>query len=214
MELLREFECIVISRDQAHPATTERGNLFAELPYDPRMSQFVMCCHEKFNHLSLGLDIAALLAAPGSIFFMGGSSMEARNEAKIRISDAAAHHDSDLLFFRSVYRSWLEAGAVDMESCCSTCHRKVASGLVLREGGCRGCRSAYAAKNGLNNKVPPPPFYSLTVLLKILDMVRQTTTSAEKIILSARRSAKARDAAFEGMQVDEEEAVGRSLAST
>lgn len=132
---------------------TERGNIFIELPFDPRLSHFVVSAHEQYGNGEMASNIAAILSAPGSIFFMGGGKA-GRDEVKKRIADEGAKYESDLLYLQSIYHSWFEAGKVDLTSLtCNSCAKKIPSCLVKRNNGCRPCRTRHSTKYGLNNKI-------------------------------------------------------------
>ena len=66
IKLLVELECL---ENTPEHKITQRGKLFAELPFDPRMSNFVMTAHEKFNQAEMCIIIAAILTAPVNIAF-------------------------------------------------------------------------------------------------------------------------------------------------
>ena len=153
--LLERLECI--SEEGTRWKITKKGERFsgssnftsfltsADSPFDPRMSQFVDKTKD-LGDLLLGAQIAAILTAPGSVFFMGGSSKQAKEESRARVASAASIHESDILFLLSVFKGWNDAGRTE-NSCCVTCSRKAS------ESGCRFCRSKYAKEKGLNNKV-------------------------------------------------------------
>jgi len=61
IELLKELGCL---DDSPKNQITTRGRQFAELPYDPRMSNFVMMAHEKFDEGENCAIIASILTAP------------------------------------------------------------------------------------------------------------------------------------------------------
>lgn len=110
------------------------------------MSQFVEHT-KKAGNISLGAQIAAILTAPGSIFFMGGSAKEAKEAARTRVATAAAEHESDMLFLLSVYNSWEQYGRCDATKKCVTCKKPGA------KQGCKSCLAKWAREKGLNRKV-------------------------------------------------------------
>lgn len=63
-----------------------RGELFSELPLDPRWSEFVAQSHERHGLLETAAAVAAVVSAPGSIFFMGGTDKAKKDEARRKIS--------------------------------------------------------------------------------------------------------------------------------
>src|SRR5690554_4058121 len=93
----------------------------------------------------MAAKIAAILTAPGSIFFMGGSQKASRDAAKKYISETARNFESDLFFHCSMFEGWYGAGAVQ-DGRCIHCNKP-------QQVGCRTCRVSYATQHGLNNKV-------------------------------------------------------------
>ncbi|CAF4807322.1 unnamed protein product, partial [Rotaria magnacalcarata] len=66
---------------------TLRGELFADLGLDPRLSAFLVDTYiEHGPILNVTAVIVAILTAPGSLFFMGGATKEAKEAAKGRIA--------------------------------------------------------------------------------------------------------------------------------
>ena len=78
MALLKALSCI-----NTDLSITGRGKLFSELQFDPRTSALIMYLHEQFDRLTLAIDMASVLAAPGQIFFFGGKDQ--RNAAMERV---------------------------------------------------------------------------------------------------------------------------------
>ncbi|GCA65055.1 hypothetical protein KIPB_016120, partial [Kipferlia bialata] len=103
---LEDLKCL--QRNQI----TERGKLFVEMPFDPRLSHFVVSAAER-DALVLATEIAAIVTAPGSIFFMGGD----KKGAKSRVAEGASKHQSDLLHRAEVYRQWFNCGVVRNGKC-------------------------------------------------------------------------------------------------
>jgi HrpA-like RNA helicase len=171
ISLLEGLQCI--KREADHKGTdkefsiTEYGRLFSELPFDPRLSAFVVACYREFDKLELAASIASLLSAPGNIYFMGGSTKEAKDAARLRVSTRASQFDSDLLCMASVFQGWYQAGAADEQHMCLHCRRK-----CPRDKGCRQCRVKYSIAEGLNNKV--------------LDFVLSTSRSVHEIVKKAK----------------------------
>jgi len=163
LEMLERLGCL----EPGSVKITARGRLFSELPFDPRLSSFVTQAHTQYQAGSLAAEIAAILSAPGSIFFTGGSTKEMKDAAKRKIAEASSAHLSDLVFLRSIYRNWEEAGKTSSEGRCLKCNRSVARYL----GGCRGCRVSYSNKAGLNNKI-------LEIVRTTVDQVMKTVTRA------------------------------------
>eukprot|EP01043_Picozoa_sp_COSAG02_P034945 COSAG02_NODE_2473_length_8740_cov_335.972688_1_plen_2244_part_00 len=136
---------------------TPRGRCFVDMDFDPRLSQFVATAAERFGREELAAEVAAILCAPGSVFFMGGT---ARKEAKNKISRMAATHESDLLLQREVYKGWSAAGADG------------------RQG--RRSRIAFAQTHGLNNRVLECVADTIKITLKkIQKTFSSATVSAE-----------------------------------
>eukprot|EP01032_Pedospumella_encystans_P008904 gene8904-10522_t len=138
--VLRQLGCLTVAGD-----VTALGNLFNDLPFDPRLSRFVMDMHEA-GHTQVGVEIAALISAPGSVHFMGGSDKIVKQEKQRKIAVATTAFDSDLLFLHSVYDAWKGAGTVSAGKCLS-CTKKA------QPLGCSRCRTSLARTEGLNNMV-------------------------------------------------------------
>ena len=173
LRLLTELYCIKRNPSKANTneeyVVHEYGRLFSELPFDPRLSAFVVTCHLEFNKLELASVIAAILSAPGNIYFMGGGTKEAKEEARRRVSTRASRFDSDLLCMADVFSGWYSAGMTNDKGMCVHCNRKCPGSK-----GCRPCRVKYSNSEGLNNKV--------------LDVVMNTSRSVKEIIGKARLS--------------------------
>jgi pre-mRNA-splicing factor ATP-dependent RNA helicase DHX15/PRP43 len=140
LEMLCELGCL-----GQGGAITALGNLFNDLPFDPRLSRFVMDMHEA-GYQELGVEIAAVMSAPGSVHFMGGSDKSAKQEKQRKIAAATAESESDLLYLHGVYDTWKRAGTVT-DGVCSSCGGKA------KAQGCSRCRASVARNDGLNNKV-------------------------------------------------------------
>ncbi|CAF1053309.1 unnamed protein product [Didymodactylos carnosus] len=134
--------------------TPKRGKLFTKLCFDPRLSSFILDADEKYNRLYLATTIAAILSAPGSIFYFGSQD---RNEVKARIASGAIEYDSDLMYLNEVYKSWKEARN------CVGCKQK-----TINDGSCRSCGVEFSLKKGLNNK--------------LLEIIKKTYDSTIEII--------------------------------
>lgn len=147
VSLLNELGCLA---EDAGTKLTPRGQLFNDMPFDPRMSNFVVSAFENgVEFLEPAAEVASILTAPESIFFMGGADKAAKLARQSSISVAAAQHNSDLLFFRSIYREWFESGLVDSDGLCKTCGMKPSK----RDRACNKCRKTLANEMTLNNKV-------------------------------------------------------------
>ncbi|CAF2799448.1 unnamed protein product [Rotaria sp. Silwood2] len=139
VDVLTRLKCI---DDQK---ITKRGELFTELALDPRLSSFIVEIYLEYESLlELAVSIVAILSAPGTIFFMGGSTREAKQEAKERVALQAHDYKSDLLHLYSVYNAWKSAGAKAAQGKCSECKRQIKY--------CT-CRVKHSNENGLNNKI-------------------------------------------------------------
>ncbi|CAF4783940.1 unnamed protein product, partial [Rotaria socialis] len=120
VELLTKLKCI----DELK--ITKRGELFTELGLDPRLSSFIVEIYTEYQSLlELAVGIVAILSAPGNIFFMGGPTLEAKQEAKERLALLAHNHKSDLIHLYSVYSAWKNAGAKATKGKCSECQRQI-----------------------------------------------------------------------------------------
>eukprot|EP00029_Vermamoeba_vermiformis_P009953 TRINITY_DN512_c0_g2_i1.p1 TRINITY_DN512_c0_g2~~TRINITY_DN512_c0_g2_i1.p1 ORF type:complete len:2506 (-),score=-35.58 TRINITY_DN512_c0_g2_i1:398-7915(-) len=183
IQLLTELGCL----DSETKKITNKGILYSQLPFDPRMSHFVVSAHEQFNSLELAAEVAAILTAPGSIFFMGGSQKEAKDEAKRRIAEIARNYESDLLFLHSMFQKWNQAGEVD-EGKCKTCQKP-------QRSSCRPCRVAHSNQFGLNNRV--------------LEVARGTVDQVKKVLAMAKLSSTPSPAS-----VPPEEVLGRCLVAS
>eukprot|EP01050_Picozoa_sp_SAG11_P004077 SAG11_NODE_251_length_11596_cov_5.592763_3_plen_356_part_00 len=175
---LTELDCIedcieagVASGGDRTIRITRRGRCFVDLDFDPRLSNFVAMAAERFGREQLAAEVAAILSAPGSIFFMAGAGMRAvftsslvhlivvrltlrgaaRSAAMEKITRMAAHHESDLLLQCQVFEEWVAAGD-------------------------RRARVMHAQKEGLNNKVLENVDSTVKTTLKA---IRKEFTSAE-----------------------------------
>jgi len=157
VQLLKRLECLDHKEE-----LTERGKLFSDLPFDPRLSNFVLTAHQKYQKLELASTIAAILTAPGKIFLMGGANKDAKEEAQRRIALKASQHHSDLLNHYSIFKEW-ETQGLPNGNCCQTCHQKIS-----KKGSCKKCCVKFAVQEGLNNK--------------ILEIIQQTRRQVTKII--------------------------------
>ncbi|CAF2761381.1 unnamed protein product [Rotaria sp. Silwood2] len=145
LELLKDLSCI----DDEH-IITKRGKLFAKLGLHPRYSAFLLDTYlEHADILKLAVTIVAILAAPGSLFLVGGLTDEEKQIVQNRIADGAKKHDSDLFHFVSIYKNWHIAGALDpVTRTCLTCRKS-----WKMEYSCRECRAAHSMSLLLNNKI-------------------------------------------------------------
>ncbi|CAF3953273.1 unnamed protein product [Rotaria sp. Silwood1] len=145
LQLLRDLGCIDMKQ-----AITPRGELFAELGLDPRLSAFMADTYTEYSPiLELTATIGAILTAPGSLFFMGGGTKEEKQAARGRVAMGAQDHNSDLLYFASIYKNWQNTGIIDpVTRTCLTCQT-----LIKRFDSCRSCRVAYSMIHMLNNKI-------------------------------------------------------------
>ncbi|CAF4950088.1 unnamed protein product [Rotaria sp. Silwood1] len=124
---------------------TKRGELFTELGLDPRLSAFIVEIYTEYESLlEYAAAIVAILSAPGTVFFMGGATQEAKQEAKNRVALEAHKHKSDLIHLYSVYNAWKNAGTKETQGKCSECKKQVKWCI---------CRVKYSNDNGLNNKI-------------------------------------------------------------
>ncbi|KAF0684383.1 Aste57867_23618 [Aphanomyces stellatus] len=198
-QLMQSFDCL----DERLRVTTF-GHLLNVLPFDPRMSKFVVDCFALSQHaqpaLKLAAEIAGILTAPGSLFFMGGGkgadTAASKAETKANIARRAAVHSSDLLFLLQVYQNWQRAG-MDIDVATSTC--AVCKKIVQRKGKvdshCRPCRSAYTQEWSLNNKI-------LSGIGRTVDGVVQTILDSKHFEKIAVRT---------NVDVDMAEIVGQAL---
>ena len=180
LALLRSLECL-----DAQDCVTARGKIFDNLPFDPRLSNFVLTMHEQFSKLELAAQIAAMLTAPGSIHFMGDKNSKKLKQEKIAAS--SSDYDSDLLHLHNTFSMWKNSGSNIANGQCQNCNRKVS---FL---GCSRCRSSLARNEGLNNK--------------ICDIVHKTAEDVIRVIVKATNNVASLS------EIDDSEAIGRSLVS-
>ncbi|CAF1687894.1 unnamed protein product, partial [Adineta ricciae] len=139
LDLLTRLNCIEEQR------ITKRGELFTELALDPRFSAFIVDIYSEYkNLLNQAAATIAILSAPGAIFFMGGSTQEAKQEAKERVALEARNYKSDLLHLYSVYDRWKNAAGQNIQGRCSNCNKFIKY--------CT-CRVRHSNENSLNNKI-------------------------------------------------------------
>ncbi|CAF5110746.1 unnamed protein product, partial [Rotaria sp. Silwood1] len=80
IDLLTRLKCM------DNQKITKRGELFTELGLDPRLSAFIVEIYTEYQSLlEYAAAIVAILSAPGTVFFMGGATQEAKQEAKNRV---------------------------------------------------------------------------------------------------------------------------------
>lgn len=157
-----------VSRISSRLCITKKGELLSDLPFHPSLSEFVYCSRQ-FQLLPLSSNIAAVLSAPGSIFFRGGGSKEKKAESKLRIAEDAAQFDSDLLHQCAVFAAWEQVGSA-VRGQCFTCQRKCSA-----QRGCKSCRVKHAMASGLNNKV-------LECVASTVAEVRKTFARYDKMV--------------------------------
>jgi HrpA-like RNA helicase len=169
IKVLEDMLCVTRAEGSSGPRKiTRRGELFDELPFDPRLSQFCTLAFERFDMLHLAALICAVTSAPGSIFFMGGGKTQ-KTETKKRIATQASEFDSDLFFLSHTALEWYMAGKKakaggSAEN--SPAHKALCSCNGAEDDkGCRKCRQRYAMERGLNNKL-------LDIVFKDMQMVR------------------------------------------
>jgi HrpA-like RNA helicase len=139
LDLLTRLECIDDRK------VTRKGELFTGLGLDPRLSAFIVEIYTEYGSLlEITTGIVAVLSAPGTIFFIGGATKQAKQEAKNRVATQAQHYKSDLFHLYAVYDGWKNARTKETEGECSGCKKP-----VIR---CT-CRVKYSNDNGLNNKI-------------------------------------------------------------
>ncbi|KAL0231546.1 hypothetical protein GEMRC1_010950 [Eukaryota sp. GEM-RC1] len=100
VDLLSSFDCISPNKE-----VTPVGRFFFDLPLDVRMSYFVYLC-AKEGYLKEAADLAAILTAPGSIFFHSQSTQGKRAEVRLARQEEASKYDSDLIYIYDVYHKW------------------------------------------------------------------------------------------------------------
>jgi HrpA-like RNA helicase len=86
---------------------TSLGKLFSTLPFDPVISAFATDLY--INHQTdIGIKTAALVTAPGELFYLGNK--DTRNEDEKKIALKAENFDSDVIFKIDIYNQWNESG--------------------------------------------------------------------------------------------------------
>ncbi|CAF0845315.1 unnamed protein product [Adineta steineri] len=139
LDLLTKLKCI------DEQMITKRGELFTELGLDPRLSAFIVDIYTEYKSLlDLLVAIVAILSAPGTIFFMGGATQEAKQEAKARVALDANNYKSDLLHLYFVYDRWKNSSGKEIQGKCSKCNKLIKY--------CT-CRVKHSNENSLNNKI-------------------------------------------------------------
>ena len=152
IDLLTRLKCI---DDQK---ITKRGELFTELGLDPRLSAFIVEIYTEYQSLlELAAGIVGILSAPGTIFFMGGATREAKEEAKMKVALQAQNYESDLIHLYLVYDAWKNAGAKQTHGQCLRCMKQVRWCI---------CRIKHSNENGLNNKILQNIDMSSTSIIK------------------------------------------------
>jgi HrpA-like RNA helicase len=139
--MLAEIGCI-----HSDGNITKRGELFNDLPFSPRLCNFILEMVTEFNSLELAVQIASILSAPGSIYFMGGSDPKAKEAVKKAIVNDSMKIESDLMLLYNSYILWKVAGENLSNNKCCKCGFK-------NSNGCNRCRVMCAKENNLNNKV-------------------------------------------------------------
>ena len=152
LQLLSQLKCI------DNQKITKRGELFTELGLDPRLSAFIVEIYTEYpSLLELAVGIVSILSAPGTVFFMGGATREAKEEAKAKVALQAQNYNSDLMHLYRVYDGWKNAGTKQTQGTCSSC-TKQAKWCV--------CRIKYSNEHGLNNKILQTIETSSTSIIK------------------------------------------------
>jgi ATP-dependent helicase HrpA len=120
IDLLTELKCI---DDQK---ITKRGELFTEIGLDPCLSAFIVEIYTEYGSLlEYATVIVAILSAPGAVFFMGGATREAKEEAKLRVAVQAQKYKSNLMQLYLVYDGWKNAATKQIQGTCSLCTKQV-----------------------------------------------------------------------------------------
>lgn len=124
------------------------GKAFTRLPFDPRISFFIHHA-SRFNLVVLATEIASIIASEGDIHFVGGKTPQERQDFLQQRRDEVKHHDSDLFYLHSKFKTWQRAGWVpSSDKKCLRCARPVNPAA----NGCRPCRVQFAKNHSLNNK--------------------------------------------------------------
>ncbi|UJR19381.1 hypothetical protein I4U23_022511 [Adineta vaga] len=158
LDLLTKLQCMNEQK------ITKRGELFTELGLDPRLSSFIVDVYTEYKSLlDLVVAIVAILSAPGTLFFMGGSTKEAKDEAKTRVALQAHNHKSDLIHLYSVYNAWKNVRGNEIQGKCSKCSKLIKYCI---------CRIKHSNENSLNNKILQHIDTSCTSIIKQIKNAR------------------------------------------
>ncbi|CAF1444795.1 unnamed protein product [Adineta ricciae] len=180
LDLLTRLSCII-----NETTITLRGQLFTELSLDPRLGALMTNTYVDVGGerlLARSAIIVAILSAPGSLFYMGGASKEAKAEARSRVAVGASEFDSDLFYLCSVYKNWENAGLIDpVHRRCTTCQKVVSKRL----DSCRSCRTQHANINGLNNKVLQIVYRSFEFYMKTILNTRWKLTASSNVVIES-----------------------------
>ncbi|UJR13608.1 hypothetical protein I4U23_000621 [Adineta vaga] len=169
MDLLTDLVCIDDKKD-----ITWRGELFAELSIDPRLSAFMTNIYAEQKDgqrlLSLVTTIAAILSAPGSLFL-------SKDTIDNRITFDTEKSNSDLFRLCTIFNEWKSAGKIDRKSNkCQTCRKIPENNFDF----CQSCQIKHSFMNGLNNQV-------LEFIENSIEFYRKTITNPRSKLRTGNR---------------------------
>ena len=131
LDLLQNLGCL-----DKRGEMTKRGQLFAQLSIDPRLSALMVDIYTEYNDnrriVSLVLTIVAILSAPGSLFSPNG------NRPHGSFTDDN-DYNSDLFYPCTLFDQWRKTGIINRERSSSS-------------DAYHSCRMKHALDNGLNHQ--------------------------------------------------------------
>ena len=155
---------------------TRRGQLFAELSINPRLSALMVDIYteQKENQrlISLTTALVATLCAPGFLFSINDN----RDRASPRNDDS--DYNSDLLHLCTLFQDWTKIGTINRETKkCNTCQKSPRDSSSK----CRSCRIHHAQMNGFNYQILRRIDNSIDFYRETMTNKRWNLTASEKI---------------------------------
>eukprot|EP00004_Rigifila_ramosa_P006399 TRINITY_DN1712_c0_g1_i1.p1 TRINITY_DN1712_c0_g1~~TRINITY_DN1712_c0_g1_i1.p1 ORF type:complete len:1898 (+),score=359.08 TRINITY_DN1712_c0_g1_i1:458-5695(+) len=146
---------------------TELGAKMAQLPLDPPLSRMILVsAREPDLQCSVeAAKIAAILTAPGVLFYRGKSDSERESSEQSRLK--FSHPSGDHLTLLAAFEAWFAAGRTQKTAAgkCAGSTRPPGSqrcgALLLRVDECKECRKHWALVNSVNNKVAEAALHTL-----------------------------------------------------
>jgi len=149
LDVLENLTCLDKERK-----ITARGELFAELSLNPRLSAFMVNVYTEQKEgqrlLPLVATIVAILSASGSLFSVSNITNDLNDNIHHSTTSDADEYNSDLFYLCTVFKQWKAVGTIDRATKkCITCHKLPKHQLDI----CQPCRTQHSLMNGLNNQV-------------------------------------------------------------